>query len=94
MAESDSAKPLVIIGAGGTGGHMFPAAAFAEEMRTRGWAVGLMSDARGLRYAEHFPADWKEEVRAASPVMRRTASASESTPWSRAYRPSTRGKVP
>lgn len=71
MAESDSAKPLVIIGAGGTGGHMFPAAAFAEEMRTRGWAVGLMSDARGLRYAEHFPADWKEEVRAASPVMRK-----------------------
>ena len=71
MAESDSAKPLVIIGAGGTGGHMFPAAAFAEEMRSRGWAVGLMSDARGLRYAEHFPADWKEEVRAASPNIRK-----------------------
>ena len=67
MADSDSGKPLVIIGAGGTGGHMFPAAAFAEEMRARGWAVGLMSDARGLRYAENFPADWKEEVRAADP---------------------------
>ena len=70
MAEDKSEKPLVIIGAGGTGGHMFPAAAFADEMRARGWAIGLMSDARGLRYAENFPANWKEEVRAASPRWR------------------------
>lgn len=71
MAETQNDKPLLIIGAGGTGGHMFPAAAFAEEMRSRGWEVGLMSDARGLRYAETFPADWKEEVRAASPNTRK-----------------------
>lgn len=71
MADIEAKKPLVIIGAGGTGGHMFPAAAFAEEMRNRGWQVGLMSDARGLRYAEHFPADWKEEVKAASPNLRK-----------------------
>ncbi|WP_300389897.1 UDP-N-acetylglucosamine--N-acetylmuramyl-(pentapeptide) pyrophosphoryl-undecaprenol N-acetylglucosamine transferase [Henriciella sp.] len=71
MAEIGTGKPLVIIGAGGTGGHMFPAAAFADEMRARGWAVGLMSDARGLRYAENFPADWKEEVRAASPQLKK-----------------------
>ncbi|MEM8616182.1 MAG: UDP-N-acetylglucosamine--N-acetylmuramyl-(pentapeptide) pyrophosphoryl-undecaprenol N-acetylglucosamine transferase [Pseudomonadota bacterium] len=64
-------KPLVVIGAGGTGGHMFPAAAFAEEMRARGWAVGLISDDRGLRYAEHFPADWKHEVKASSPNLRK-----------------------
>jgi UDP-N-acetylglucosamine--N-acetylmuramyl-(pentapeptide) pyrophosphoryl-undecaprenol N-acetylglucosamine transferase len=64
-------KPLVIIGAGGTGGHMFPAAAFAEEMRSRGWAVGLISDDRGLRYADNFPADWKEAVSAASPNLRK-----------------------
>ncbi len=64
-------KPLVVIGAGGTGGHMFPAAAFAEEMRTRGWDVGLVSDTRGLQYAENFPADWKLEVTAASPNMRK-----------------------
>lgn len=71
MAETETDKPLVIIGAGGTGGHMFPAAAFADEMRARGWAIGLMSDARGLRYAENFPADWKEEVRAASPRIKK-----------------------
>ena len=71
MADETGTKPLVIIGAGGTGGHMFPAAAFAEEMRSRGWVVGLISDVRGLRYAEKFPADWKEEVQAASPNMRK-----------------------
>jgi UDP-N-acetylglucosamine--N-acetylmuramyl-(pentapeptide) pyrophosphoryl-undecaprenol N-acetylglucosamine transferase len=67
MAE----KPLVIIAAGGTGGHMFPANAFADEMRSRGWDVGLISDARGLGYAADFPADWKEEVGAASPNFRK-----------------------
>jgi UDP-N-acetylglucosamine--N-acetylmuramyl-(pentapeptide) pyrophosphoryl-undecaprenol N-acetylglucosamine transferase len=50
---------------------MFPAAAFAEEMRARGWQVGLISDVRGLRYAETFPADWKLEVKAASPNLRK-----------------------
>lgn len=70
MADG-SDKPLVIIGAGGTGGHMFPASAFASEMRSRGWQVGLISDVRGLRYAEQFPAEWKEEVKAASPNTRK-----------------------
>ena len=66
-----SEKPLVIIAAGGTGGHMFPANAFATEMAARGWQVGLISDARGLQYAGDFPSDWKEEVRAASPNLRK-----------------------
>ncbi len=63
--------PLVIIAAGGTGGHMFPARAFADEMRARGWRVGLISDSRGLRYAADFPADFKIEVAAASPNFRK-----------------------
>ncbi|MEO1407893.1 MAG: UDP-N-acetylglucosamine--N-acetylmuramyl-(pentapeptide) pyrophosphoryl-undecaprenol N-acetylglucosamine transferase [Pseudomonadota bacterium] len=71
MPDRDVSKPLVIIGAGGTGGHMFPAAAFADELRGRGWSVGLVSDVRGLRYADKFPADWKEEVQAASPNIRK-----------------------
>ena len=64
-------RPLVVIGAGGTGGHMFPAAAFAEEMMARGWQVGLISDDRGLHYAKNFPAEWKMQVQAASPNMRK-----------------------
>ena len=50
-----SRKPLVIIAAGGTGGHMFPAQALAEEMLSRGWRVKLTTDPRGARYAGGFP---------------------------------------
>jgi UDP-N-acetylglucosamine--N-acetylmuramyl-(pentapeptide) pyrophosphoryl-undecaprenol N-acetylglucosamine transferase len=48
--------PLLLIAAGGTGGHMFPAQALAEEMLARGWRVKLSTDARGARYAGGFPA--------------------------------------
>ncbi len=49
------AAPLLVIAAGGTGGHMFPAQALAETMLTRGWRVRLATDARGARYAGGFP---------------------------------------
>ena len=47
--------PLLIIAAGGTGGHMFPAQALAEEMLRRGWRVKLSTDVRGARYTGGFP---------------------------------------
>ncbi|MBC6436976.1 MAG: UDP-N-acetylglucosamine--N-acetylmuramyl-(pentapeptide) pyrophosphoryl-undecaprenol N-acetylglucosamine transferase [Rhodobacteraceae bacterium] len=47
--------PHLIIAAGGTGGHMFPAQALAEAMLRRGWRVTLFTDARGVRYAGGFP---------------------------------------
>ncbi|MFN3646002.1 MAG: UDP-N-acetylglucosamine--N-acetylmuramyl-(pentapeptide) pyrophosphoryl-undecaprenol N-acetylglucosamine transferase [Gemmobacter sp.] len=47
--------PLLLIAAGGTGGHMFPAQALAEAMLARGWRVKLSTDARGARYAGGFP---------------------------------------
>jgi len=47
--------PLLIIAAGGTGGHMFPAQALAEAMLARGWRVKLSTDARGARYTGGFP---------------------------------------
>jgi UDP-N-acetylglucosamine--N-acetylmuramyl-(pentapeptide) pyrophosphoryl-undecaprenol N-acetylglucosamine transferase len=40
----------VVIAAGGTGGHMFPALALAAELQRRGQAVALACDARGARY--------------------------------------------
>lgn len=50
-----AAAPLLLIAAGGTGGHMFPAQALAEAMVRRGWRVKLSTDARGARYAGGFP---------------------------------------
>ncbi|MEM8788221.1 MAG: UDP-N-acetylglucosamine--N-acetylmuramyl-(pentapeptide) pyrophosphoryl-undecaprenol N-acetylglucosamine transferase [Pseudomonadota bacterium] len=47
--------PLLVIAAGGTGGHMFPAQALAEEVLQRGWRVKLSTDPRGARYAGGFP---------------------------------------
>ncbi|UWR23616.1 UDP-N-acetylglucosamine--N-acetylmuramyl-(pentapeptide) pyrophosphoryl-undecaprenol N-acetylglucosamine transferase [Sulfitobacter sp. S190] len=50
-----SKAPLLVIAAGGTGGHMFPAQALAEVMLARGWRVRLSTDARGARYTGGFP---------------------------------------
>ena len=56
----------VLIAAGGTGGHLFPAQAFADAMRARGWRVVLMTDERGRVYAKDFVADAIEDVPAAT----------------------------
>ena len=59
------AAPLLVIAAGGTGGHMFPAQALAEAMLARGWRVKLSTDARGARYAGGFPPAVERQVTAA-----------------------------
>ncbi len=63
---NDRPPPLVVIAAGGTGGHMFPAQAFADEMRARGWATALVTDERGAKYAQNFQADFRQQVDAAT----------------------------
>ncbi|MFK5998354.1 MAG: UDP-N-acetylglucosamine--N-acetylmuramyl-(pentapeptide) pyrophosphoryl-undecaprenol N-acetylglucosamine transferase [Rhodobacterales bacterium] len=54
--------PLLVIAAGGTGGHMFPAQALSEEMLRRGWRVKLSTDPRGARYTGGFPHTVQVEV--------------------------------
>ncbi len=46
----------IVLCAGGTGGHLFPAQALAHELRRRGWQVHLATDRRAERFAGAFPA--------------------------------------
>jgi UDP-N-acetylglucosamine--N-acetylmuramyl-(pentapeptide) pyrophosphoryl-undecaprenol N-acetylglucosamine transferase len=46
--------PLILLAAGGTGGHLFPAEALGVELIRRGYRVRLATDARALRYSGLF----------------------------------------
>ena len=52
----------LLIAAGGTGGHMFPAQSLAEAMLTEGWRVTLSTDRRGASHAGGFPPEVERKV--------------------------------
>lgn len=47
-------KKKIILGAGGTGGHMFPAASTAHFFASEGYEIILLTDDRGKRFAKDF----------------------------------------
>jgi UDP-N-acetylglucosamine--N-acetylmuramyl-(pentapeptide) pyrophosphoryl-undecaprenol N-acetylglucosamine transferase len=70
-------SPLILLAAGGTGGHLFPAEALGVELIRRGLRVRLVTDARALRYSGLFSKDTIDVVPSATVRGR--------APWSLAY---------
>src|SRR3954467_14683992 len=69
----DKNRPLILLAAGGTGGHLFPAEALGVELIRRGLRVRLATDDRALRYSGLFTRDMidvvpSETVRGRSPL--------------------------
>ncbi len=56
MASPQAGSPLVVVAAGGTGGHLFPAEALSIALAKRGITVDLATDERATRYGGAFPA--------------------------------------
>src|SRR5437763_3056706 len=65
--------PLILLAAGGTGGHLLPAEALGVELMKRGLRVRLATDARALRYSGLFTSEMidvvpSETVRGRNPL--------------------------
>ena len=70
-------SPLILLAAGGTGGHLFPAEALGVELIRRGLLVRLATDSRASRYSGLFSKDTIDLVPSATVRSR--------APWSLAY---------
>ncbi len=62
--------PLILLAAGGTGGHLFPAEALASALEARGARTALVTDRRASEFVSRFPADATHQVPAATPSGR------------------------
>jgi UDP-N-acetylglucosamine--N-acetylmuramyl-(pentapeptide) pyrophosphoryl-undecaprenol N-acetylglucosamine transferase len=58
----ETTAPLILLAAGGTGGHLFPAEALGVELIKRSLRVRLVTDDRALRYSGLFSKDMIDVV--------------------------------
>jgi len=70
----------VVIAAGGTGGHLFPGQALAQELRRRGRRIVLITDERVQHFDKLFPGADIYAVPAATPTNRGVAGLVRAAP--------------
>ncbi|MDH5749975.1 MAG: undecaprenyldiphospho-muramoylpentapeptide beta-N-acetylglucosaminyltransferase, partial [Rhodospirillales bacterium] len=78
MTEAKS--PLVVLAAGGTGGHVFPAEALAVELKSRGCRLVLITDLRGGSFGGSLDSIETHHIRAAGVVGKNVAALLKSAP--------------
>jgi UDP-N-acetylglucosamine--N-acetylmuramyl-(pentapeptide) pyrophosphoryl-undecaprenol N-acetylglucosamine transferase len=67
MSETMSeTKDIILLAAGGTGGHMFPASALAEKLKQQNYELRLATDKRGMAYVAKLEAMRVHELPAAT----------------------------
>ena len=63
-------NPPILLAAGGTGGHVFPAEALAAELEARGRRLVLMTDRRGAAFGDVLGRIERHAIAARSPSVR------------------------
>ena len=66
MNAPDLHKQAIVLAAGGTGGHVYPALALADVLRSRNWPIAFVTDERGTAFGQPTPGTEIHHIKAAS----------------------------